>query len=99
MITTNFISVIFRSGERQQIVCLNATEAARIYVEIWQSMAAGIPIIAVEDDSTAVALNVVEIAAVALGEQTSARIEQAPQRRPRPQPVSARVERGVMIAN
>jgi hypothetical protein len=99
MITTNVINVIFRSGERQPIVCLNATEAARIYVEIWQAMAAGIPIIAVEDESTAVALNVVEIAAVALGEQASARIEQAPQRgRPRPLPAK-REERGVMVAN
>jgi hypothetical protein len=100
MITANVINVIFRSGDRQQIVCLNATEAARIYVEIWQAMAAGTTTIAVEDESTAVALNVVEIAAVALGEQTSARIEQAPQPRPRPQPVNKRPdERGVLIAN
>jgi hypothetical protein len=90
-------NVIFRSGGRQPIVCLNAIEAQRIYIEILQAMAEGLPLIAVEDDSTAVALNVVEIAAVALGEQASARIEQAPQPRPRPQPIK-RPER-TLIAN
>lgn len=85
-------------------MCLNAIEAQRIYVEILQVMGAAIlgasPLIAVEDDVTAVALNVSEVAGLALGEHTSARIEQAPQReRPRPQPVPARVERGTLIAN
>jgi hypothetical protein len=98
-VTTNVINVIFKSGERQPIVCLNAIEAQSIYIEILQAMAEGLPLIAVEDDGTAVAINVVEIAAVALGEQMLARIEQAPQPRPRPQPVPARVERGVTIAN
>lgn len=110
MITTNVISVKFKSGATQQIVCLNEIEAQRIYVEILQMMGAAItgqapPLVAVEDDSTAVALNTLEITGLALGEHTSARIEQAPQKErpklrpvPTPQP-AARPERGTLIAN
>ena len=98
MITTNVINVIFKSGATQLIVCLNATEAQRVYVEILQAMVDRMPIVAVEDDVTAVTLVVGEIASLALGEHTSARIEQAPRReRPTPQPVR-RPERA-LIAN
>jgi hypothetical protein len=109
MITTNVISITFRSGATQSIVCLNAIEAQRIYVEILQVMGAALtgeapPLVAVEDDSTAIALNTLEIAGLALGEHASARIEQAPRKeRPRPVPVPmparAPGERSTLIAN
>jgi hypothetical protein len=68
-------------------------------------MGTGTPFVAVKDDVTAVALVVGEIAGLALGEHTSARIEQAPRKErpklrpvPAPQP-AARPQRAVMIAN
>jgi hypothetical protein len=63
MITTN---VIFESGATQPIVCLNAIEAQQVYVEILRAMVEGLPIVAVEDDNTAMALNVPEVAGLAL---------------------------------
>jgi hypothetical protein len=99
------ISVLFKSGQRQNIACTSHEDASRIVLEIATYMMEGLPIISVEDCTisvedctTAVVLAVGEIACVALGDQVPQQQER-PIERPRPQPVPARVERGTLTAN
>lgn len=100
MITTNVITILYRAGAKQQVVCLNKDEAANVWVQIREAMLVGQPpLLSIEDDSTATVISVLEIASCTLGDIEPLRIEQAPQReRPRPLPAK-REERGVMIAN
>jgi hypothetical protein len=95
------INVLFRSGQRQNIACANHDDAARIWLQISDFMAQGLPVIAIEDSTTAIVLAVGEVACVALGGDIVPVQVDGPQRieRPAPQPVRRPEERGVMIAN
>jgi hypothetical protein len=94
---SNLIGVLFKSGERQNKTCVSAEDAQRITLQIAKPHDGGPS--SVEDGTTAIVIAVGEIACLSLGDQSPHQRAAGEPLHPKPQPVSARRRRGLMIAN